>query len=156
MFPNINPTTTQAWKKLQEHFDEVSKNRMADYFKNDSNRYVNNSITLEDITVDYSKNNFNDQTKTLLLQLAEECKLKEARAAMFDGEKINQTEDRAVIHTALRNFSDNPMTVDGKDVMPEVREAREKMKSFCHKIHSGEWKGYSGKKIRNIVNICFI
>ena len=153
MFPNIDPTKTKTWKELSDHFNEVSKNKMADYFKNDKNRFKNNSLTLEDITVDYSKNNFNEDTKKLLLKLAEECKLKEATDAMFSGEKINRTEDRAVLHTALRSFKDNGLKVDGVDIMQEVNEVRNKMKSFCENIHSGKWLGYRGRKIKNIVNI---
>ena len=106
-----------------------------------------------DILFDYSKNIITEKTIGLLLQLAEECKLKTAVEAMFSGEKINATEDRAVLHVALRNFSDSPVMADGKDVMPEVRRVLKQMKTFCEKIHSGEWKGYSGKKIKYIVNI---
>lgn len=153
MFPKIDPTTTDSWKKLNEHFNETANNRIADYFKNDKNRFLNNSLSLEDITVDFSKNNFNDKTKSLLLNLADECKLKDAIEAMFSGEKINQTEDRAVLHTALRNFKDNGLKVDGVDIYKEVDEVRNKMKAFCENIHSGKWLGYRGRKIKNIVNI---
>ncbi len=153
MLPKINPTETAAWKALIAHQTEMKKVQMKDLFKKNPKRFEQMSIQFDDILFDYSKNILTDETLEKLLQLANECKVKTAREAMFAGEKINQTENRAVLHTALRNFSDKPMTVDGNDVMPEVREARQKMKSFCEKIHSGEWKGYTGKKITNIVNI---
>ena len=153
MFPKINPTETAAWKALTAHQGDMNEVQMKDLFQQNNDRFKKMSITFDDILFDYSKNIINDETLEKLLQLAEECKVKMAREAMFAGEKINQTEDRAVMHTALRNFSDKPITVDGEDIMPEVRETRQKMKSFCEKIHGGEWKGYSGKKIKNIVNI---
>lgn len=153
MFPTINPIETAAWKALQAHHTEMKTVQIKDLFKKDSKRFEKMSITLNDIIFDYSKNIITDETLEKLLQLAEDCKVKNAMEAVFDGEKINGTENRAVMHTALRNFSDQSMSIDGEDVMPEVRETREKMKAFCEKIHSGEWKGYSGKKIKNIVNI---
>ncbi len=153
MLPKINPTETAAWKALIAHQSEMKSIQMKDLFQQNPKRFEQMSILFDDILFDYSKNIISKETLEKLLKLTEECKVKEAREAMFGGEKINQTEDRAVLHTALRNFSDKSMTIDGKDVMPEVREARERMKSFCHKVHSGEWKGYSGKKIKNIVNI---
>ncbi len=106
-----------------------------------------------DILFDYSKNLVNAEIFSHLFDLAAECKVWEAIQAMFSGEKINQTENRSVLHTALRNFSGEPIFSDGRDVMPEVMQELEHMKSFCQKIHSGEWRGYSGKPIRNIVNI---
>ncbi|MDN5423111.1 MAG: glucose-6-phosphate isomerase, partial [Chryseobacterium sp.] len=124
-----------------------------DLFTKDSKRFEKMSITFNEILFDYSKNIITDETLEKLLQLAEDCKVKNAMDAIFAGEKINGTENRAVMHTALRNFSEQSMSIDGEDIMPEVRETREKMKAFCEKIHSGEWKGYSGKKIKNIVNI---
>lgn len=153
MFPTINPTETAAWKALLAHHTEIKTVQMKDLFKKDPKRFEKMSITLNDIIFDYSKNIITDETLEKLLQLAEDCKVKNAMEAIFDGEKINGTENRAVMHTALRNFSGQSMSIDGEDVMPEVRETREKMKVFCEKIHSGEWKGYSGKKIKNIVNI---
>ena len=153
MFPKINPTETQAWKDLKDHQAQMEKAQMKDLFADDSRRFKKMSIEFEDILFDYSKNIVTEETLEKLLRLTEDCKVKEARKAMFAGEKINGTEGRAVLHTALRNFSDNPVTIDGKDIMPEVRETREKMKSFCEKIHNGEWKGYTGKKITDIVNI---
>ena len=153
MFPKINPTETPAWKALIAHQTEMEKIQMKDLFEQDPKRFEKMSITFGDILFDYSKNIITEKTLDKLLQLADDCKVKVAREAMFAGEKINQTEDRAVMHTALRSFSDKPITIDGEDIMTEIRETRQKMKSFCEKIHSGEWKGYSGKKIKNIVNI---
>lgn len=153
MFPTINPTETPAWKALKAHQTQMKKVQMKDLFAQDSKRFKKMSIQFDQILFDYSKNIITEETLQKLLQLAEDCKVKEARKAMFAGEKINGTEGRAVLHTALRNFSDKPVTIDGKDVMPEVRETRQKMKSFCEKIHNGEWKGYTGKKITDIVNI---
>ena len=153
MLPKINPTETNAWKELYTHQSEMNHVQMKELFKNDPRRFDKMSIQLDEILFDYSKNILNEKTLELLFQLADESQVKVAREAMFSGEKINLSENRAVLHTALRNFSPEPITLDGGDIMPEVREAREKMKSFCRKIHSGEWKGYSGKKIKNIVNI---
>ena len=153
MLPKINPTETKAWKALIEHQLEMKKVQMKELFKKNPQRFEKMSISFGDILFDYSKNIINEETLKKLLQLAEECQVKTAREAMFAGEKINLSEDRAVLHTALRNFSDKSITIDGEDIMPEVRQAREKMKSFCKKIHSGDWKGYTGKKIKNIVNI---
>lgn len=153
MLPKINPTETAAWKALITHKSEMEKVQMSALFKKNPNRFEQMSVQLDTILFDYSKNLITEDTLELLLNLAEECEVKTAREAMFSGEKINLSEDRAVMHTALRNFSDESIMVEGEDIMPDVRTAREKMKSFCKKIHSGEWKGYSGKKIKNIVNI---
>jgi glucose-6-phosphate isomerase len=153
MFPIINPTETAAWKALIAHHAEMKTVQIKELFKKDSKRFEKMSITLNEILFDYSKNIITDETVEKLMQLAEDCKVKDAMEAIFDGEKINGTENRAVMHMALRSFSDQSMSIDGEDVMPEVRETRQKMKAFCEKIHSGEWKGYSGKKIKNIVNI---
>lgn len=153
MFPTINPTETAAWKALLAHHTEIKTIQIKDLFTKDSKRFEKMSITFNEILFDYSKNIITDETLEKLQQLADDCKVKNAMDAIFSGEKINGTENRAVMHTALRNFSDQSMSIDGEDIMPEVRETREKMKAFCEKIHSGEWKGYSGKKIKNIVNI---
>jgi len=153
MFPKINPTKTAAWKALSDHQADMKKVQMKDLFAQDPQRFEKMSIQLNDILFDYSKNIITDETLEKLFQLTDDCKLKTAMEAMFNGEKINETEDRAVMHTALRDFSDKSISIDGEDIMPEVREARQKIKSFCEKIHSGEWEGYSGKKIKNIVNI---
>ena len=156
MFPKVTPNGTAAWKQLQQHYQtEVAKHlHMRSLFKDDPDRFSKYSLKLDDILFDYSKNIITDKTLGLLRQLAEESKVKEAIEAMFAGEKINQTEDRSVLHTALRNFSGAPVTSDGKDVMPDVLRVLAQMKAFSARIHSGEWKGYTGKKIKYIVNIC--
>ncbi len=154
MLPKINPTNTQAWLLLRKHYeDEMSRRHMRDLFASDPERFKKFSLGLEDIVFDYSKNIVNPKTLQLLLQLAEDCKVKDAIHDMFAGLKINETEHRSVLHTALRNFSDTPILVDGKDVMPLVTRVKKHMQDFCQKIHSGEWKGYNGKKIKYIVNI---
>ena len=153
MFPKINPTTTLSWKLLQEHYMEMKNIQLKELFKEEGDRFKKYSLAVPDIIMDYSKNIITDKTVQLLLQLAEECNLRSGIEAMFNGEKINGTEGRAVLHTALRNFSGKPVLLDGKDVMPEVQKVLEQMKAFCKKVHDGEWKGYSGKKIKYIVNI---
>ncbi len=154
MFPKINPTTTQAWLLLKKHHQEdMQRTKVKDLFANDADRFKNFSLTLNDIVFDYSKNIITPKTIQLLQQLAEECKVKDGINAMFSGEIINETEQRSVLHTALRNFSGQPVMSEGKDVMPEVKKVLEQMKHFCASVHSGEWKGYTGKKIKYIVNI---
>jgi glucose-6-phosphate isomerase len=153
MLPKVNPTSTQAWQLLQEHSEEIKHTYLKDLFTEHSNRFSKYSLSVQDIIWDYSKNIITDKTLELLLKLADECKLRTAIEAMFEGEKINQTEDRAVLHTALRNCFDKPVLLDGKDVMPDVQKVLEQMRDFCGKMHNGEWKGYSGKKIKYIVNI---
>mgnify|MGYP000013969511 CR=1 FL=1 len=153
MLPKINPTKTAAWKKIKAHHTEMKSVQMKNLFADDAKRFQKMSITFDDILFDYSKNIVTDETQKLLLELAAECKLKTAIEAMFSGEKINETENRAVLHTALRNCFDAPVMLEGKNIMPEIRSVLEQMKTFCGKIHSGAWKGYSGKKIKNIVNI---
>ncbi|HSN62162.1 MAG TPA: glucose-6-phosphate isomerase, partial [Ferruginibacter sp.] len=153
MFPSINPTTTQSWKALQAHYNLFDQVKMKDLFYNDPERFSTFSLQLEDILFDYSKNIITQNTVEVLLELAEECQLKAAIEAMFTGEKINGTEGRAVLHTALRNFSGNAVMQEGKDVMTDVKAVQDQMKNFCNRLHSGEWKGYSGKKIKYLVNI---
>jgi glucose-6-phosphate isomerase len=154
MLPKINPTNTQAWFLLRKHHDEeMQRMHMKKLFENDADRFEKFSVTLNDILFDYSKNIITAKTIQLLLQLAEECKLKEAIESMFNGELINETEQRAVLHTALRNQSGKPFKWNGKDVMKEVKRVQQQMQSFCKKVHDGEWKGYTGKKIKYIVNI---
>ncbi len=153
MLPKINPTKTAAWKKLKAHYTEIKSVRTKNLFQNDATRFQKMSLTFDDILFDYSKNIITDETKKLLLELATECQLKSAIEAMFTAEKINETENRAVLHTALRNCFDAPVVFEGKDIMPDIRKVLVQMKTFCTKIHTGEWIGYSGKKIKNIVNI---
>ncbi|MEO7800632.1 MAG: glucose-6-phosphate isomerase [Ginsengibacter sp.] len=153
MFPKINPTTTPAWAALQAHFIEMKTIHLRDLFAEDAKRFEKFSLGLPNILFDFSKNLVTDKTIDLLLQLADGCKLNSAIEAMFSAEKINETENRAVLHTALRNFSGKPVMLDGKDVMKDVNAVLLQMKTFCEKIHSGEWTGYTGKKIKYIVNI---
>ncbi|HEX3023812.1 MAG TPA: glucose-6-phosphate isomerase [Chitinophagaceae bacterium] len=154
MLAKINPTNTQAWILLKKHFEEeMSRKQIKDLFAADKERFQKFSVTLDEIVFDYSKNIINPKTLQLLLQLAEECKLKDAIHDMFAGLKINETEQRSVLHTALRNFSDSAILVDGKDIMPLIKKVMKHMQSFCEQIHSGSWKGYTGKKIKYIVNI---
>lgn len=151
---NINPTTTQAWAALEAHKAVFGKTTIQELFAQEPNRFADYSLTFNnEILVDYSKNNINQETLKLLRQLAQECALDSAKEAMFTGAKINRTENRAVLHTALRNRSNAPVLVDGKDVMPEVNEVLAKMKSFCERVISGEWKGYTGKAITDVINI---
>lgn len=151
---NINPTNTQAWKALEAHQSQLANTTIADLFKQEQNRFNDYSLTFENqILVDFSKNKINQETLKLLHQLAKESALDEAINAMFTGEKINRTENRAVLHTALRNRSNTPVYVDGKDVMPEVNTVLAKMSAFCDRVISGEWKGYTGKAITDVVNI---
>ncbi len=154
MLPRINPTNTQAWFLLKKHYeDEMSRKHMRDLFASDPERFQHFSLCLDQLVFDYSKNIINQKSLQLLLQLADECKLQDAIHDLFAGIKINETEQRSVLHTALRNFSDTPILVDGKDIMPKVRKVQNQMSAFCEQIHSGTWKGYTGKKIKYIVNI---
>ncbi|HAW3652161.1 glucose-6-phosphate isomerase [Escherichia coli] len=151
---NINPTQTAAWQALQKHFDEMKDVTIADLFAKDGDRFSKFSATFDNqMLVDYSKNRITEETLAKLQDLAKECDLAGAIKSMFSGEKINRTENRAVLHVALRNRSNTPILVDGKDVMPEVNAVLEKMKTFSEAIISGEWKGYTGKAITDVVNI---
>ncbi len=152
MFPKINPLNTNSWKELQAHYQQMKQIHMRELFLN-GNRFKKFSLCTNELVFDYSKNIITDETIKLLLQLAEECKVKEAIEAMMNGEKINATENRAVLHTALRNFSGNPVFTEGKDIMPDIKKALKKMKAFCSGIHKGNTRGYTGKRITNFVNI---
>ena len=148
----INPTQTAAWQALTAH--QAENLTIAKLFQANPQRFSQYHVNFEDqILVDFSKNAVNETTLALLQQLAEECGLAQAKEAMFSGEKINYTENRAVLHTALRNRSNTPVLVDGKDVMPEVNAVLAKMKVFCQRVISGEWKGYTGKAITDVINI---
>ncbi|SUB83803.1 Glucose-6-phosphate isomerase [Pragia fontium] len=154
MMKSINPTETAAWQALNQHFAEMKDVTIRDLFTQDSNRFAHFSATFDNqMLIDFSKNRITDKTLTLLRELAKESDLTGAIKAMFSGEKINRTEDRAVLHVALRNRSNTPILVDGQDVMPEVNAVLAKMKAFCQRIISGEWKGFSGKVITDVVNI---
>ena len=151
---NINPTQTNAWKALTQHHAQRKNATIQELFAQEKDRFNKYSLTFNDeILVDFSKNNLTQETLGLLRQLSEECGLAQAKKAMFDGEKINRTENRAVLHTALRNRANTSVLVDGKDVMPEVNAVLAKMKTFCARVISGEWKGYTGKAITDVINI---
>lgn len=153
MLNSTNFTQTPAFKKLKAHHRTISKKHLKELFAEDKNRFKKFSIKFNDILLDYSKNNINRRTIGYLTDLAKECDLSGAIEQMFMGEKINQTENRSVLHVALRNRSNTPILVDGKDVMPDVNEVLEKMKVFSGKVISGTWKGYTNKSITDIVNI---
>ena len=153
MLPTINPTKTKSWKKLQQHAAQIECVHMRELFAKDADRAKKFSLQQGDIFFDYSKNRITDKTLKHLLALTSETKLQDALTSMFDGDKINQTENRSVLHIALRNFGKNPIKSDGVDVMPQVREVQKKMKNFCTAVHSGKHLGYTGKKIKSIVNI---
>jgi glucose-6-phosphate isomerase len=153
MLPNIDFTTTKAYKYLTDHFIDIASIDLKALFKADGDRFSKFSLQFEDILVDYSKNRVTDETVALLIQLARECMLNNAIDAMFSGEKINATEGRQVLHTALRNQSNTPVLVDGKDVMPEVNAVLKQMKTFSDAVISGAWKGFTGKQITDVVNI---
>ncbi|MDG0803713.1 glucose-6-phosphate isomerase [Pectobacterium polaris] len=151
---NINPSQTAAWQALQHHFDAMKDVQISELFAQDSDRFAHFSATFDDqMLVDYSKNRITAETMEKLHALARETDLSAAIKSMFAGEKINRTEDRAVLHVALRNRSNTPILVDGKDVMPEVNAVLAKMKDFSERVIGGEWKGYTGKTITDVVNI---
>ena len=150
---NINPSTTEAWQKLRDHFYDMQTNSIKDMFANDLNRAEKFTIKWNDFLIDYSKNNINQKTVDLLLELATEVGLKEAIASYFSGENINQTEDRAVLHTALRANENDEVFVEGKNIIPEIFQVKEKIKLFSNEIISGNRKGYTNKAFTDIVNI---
>ncbi len=153
MLAKINPTKTKAWKKLKEHHKRMKDHHMVDLFRQDPARFSKFSTRFEDIFLDYSKNRITPETVRLLLGLARECKVGDAMKKMFAGDKINETENRAVLHVALRNRSNSPVYVDGSDIMPEVNAVLKQMERFSEAILSGQWKGYTGKGITDVVNI---
>ena len=153
MLPKINPVSTTAWQLLYHHANELRSKHMRDMFREDPDRYKKFALCLDEMVFDYSKNIITEKTIKLLVQLAEECKLPETMKAMYQGDKINETEKRAVLHIALRNSSNYPIYSEGSDVMPLVNAVLQKMSSFCQAVHKGKFRGYSGKRIKYIVNI---
>ncbi len=153
MLNKINPAETNSWKRLIDHHHEMKHSHMKDMFNMDQERFKRFSAAFEDIFLDYSKNIINENTMTLLMELADEINLKDAMEKFFSGDRINKTENRAVLHTALRNMSGGPVLLEGKDVMPEVKGVLKQMKSFADRITSRQWHGYSGKPVTDIVNI---
>ncbi|HEX8098467.1 MAG TPA: glucose-6-phosphate isomerase, partial [Pyrinomonadaceae bacterium] len=148
-------TATQlpAWQALAAHYDELAPRHMRDLFKEDPDRFKRFSVSFKDILLDYSKNRVTDETMRLLFELARQAKLSEWTERMFNGEKINITEDRAVLHVALRNRSNRPILVDGEDVTPQVNAVLAHMREFTEAVRSGAWTGYTGKRITDAVNI---
>jgi glucose-6-phosphate isomerase len=144
---------SKAWKSLASHSLKLKELHLRDLFKEDPKRGEKMTVEAEGIYLDYSKNRVTNETITLLLELAEECGLRKRIDAMFGGDKINITEDRAVLHVALRAPKGESIVVDGENVVPAVHEVLDKMTTFCNRVRSGEWKGHTGKKIRNVVNI---
>ena len=153
MLKKINPTQTKSWAKLQSNYKTIKNKHMRDMFSDDPDRSSRFSIKVDDIFIDYSKNIVTEETLKLLGNLSKEVGLKEATDNMFLGEKINETEGRAVLHIALRNTSKKPILVDGKNIMPEINAELDHMEKFSEEIITGSWKGYTGKPIKNIVNI---
>ncbi|OEY73709.1 glucose-6-phosphate isomerase [Salegentibacter salarius] len=150
---NINPTQTAAWKKLEKHFSDVQQLQLKEQFEKDPDRASKFSIAWEDFYLDYSKNRITADTRDLLLELAEECDLRSAINSYFKGDAINATENRAVLHTALRAPADTEIKLDGENVVPEVQEVKEKIRKFSDRIISGEKKGYTGKAFTDVINI---
>ncbi len=150
---NINPTRTESWKKLQLHFEQIKDVTMKSLFQKDNTRKEKFTLSFDEFTLNYSKNRITEKTLSHLLNLASETELQDAIEKYFNGDKINETENRAVLHTALRNQNNNEIKVDGFDVMPEIKQTLLKIKSFSEAVISGSFKGYSNKKITDIVNI---
>ena len=154
MLKSINPTATEAWEKLQSEYNSKKDMSLKELFDKDPARFEKFSKTFgDDFLLDFSKNLIDEEILNSLISLANEVDLKSAIDAMFSGDTINKTENRAVLHTALRNRSNTPVFVNGEDVMPKINAVLDKMQQFCTKVHSGEWKGYTGKPITDIVNI---
>jgi len=150
---NKNPKKLEAWKKLEIHFNKIKNIQIKEYFKKNPKRALEMSCSWKGFFLDYSKNRIDEKGMSFLKELAKEADLSIAIKKYFNGEKINSTENRSVLHTALRNFSDKPIFIDGKDIMPEIENVRTKIKNFSKKIISGEWKGFSGKPITHVVNV---
>ena len=144
MLPQQNPTQTQAWEALSNHYDAIQHKHLRELFATDPQRFEKFSLRFSDLLLDYSKNRITEETMELLLQLARSCGVEEALEAMFSGKKINSTEGRAVLHTALRYQGPDPIVVDGQDVVPEVKAVLERMYHFADRLQSGEWKGKAG------------
>ncbi|MEJ2379750.1 MAG: glucose-6-phosphate isomerase [Gammaproteobacteria bacterium] len=146
-------TNSPAWNALRQHFDDACRLHMRDLFERDPRRFERFSLQVGEILLDYSKNRITEDTRALLLDLAREREVEAWRERMFNGDKINVTEDRAVLHVALRNRGERPIRVDGEDVMPAVRSVLAHMREFSEQVRSGEWRGYTGKAITDVVNI---
>lgn len=150
---NINPTTTNSWEKLTNHFDEIKNTHLKDLFKDDAHRTENFTRSSGDFTLDFSKNRITQETIDLLIELANEVGLKDAIQKYFSGNQINKTEKRAVLHTALRAKNKTPIFIDGKDIKPEIKNTLQQIEKITEAVVSGKWKGYTGKEITDVVNI---
>lgn len=148
-----NILDSDAWKQLDKHYQQTKTTHMRELFATNPDRFNQFSIRLNDILLDYSKNRVTDETLQLLIDLAKQAGVEKWREKMFSGEHINVTEDRAVLHVALRNRSNQPMTVDGKDVIPGVNRVLDKMRIFSEDVRSGDYRGYNGERIKSIINI---
>jgi glucose-6-phosphate isomerase len=153
MLPKKGFTNTTAYQNLSDHYSEIKDEKLRDLFAGSTSRFEDFSIAFNDILLDFSKNRINKTTIKLLTDLAKETGLKEAIKAMFDGQQINETEERAVLHTALRNPNTSGLAVNGKDILPDIHQVLNQMEAFSKQVISGEWKGYTGKSIQHIVNI---
>jgi len=154
MLPKINPTTTQAWQLLQKHFEEQKNIPLIERFKSEAHRFEDFSLQWENFLFDFSKNHWNKETVNLLKALFEECGWKAALESQFAGEKINETEDRAVFHTGLRNvFAEKSILIEGENVQPDILESLELLGTFTDQVRTGQWLGTTGKRIKYIVNI---
>ena len=153
MLNKINPTQTRSWQALADHYQEIKETRMVDLFEKDPDRFDKFSLRFNDILVDFSKNRLTEDTVKRLIRLADETDLSTAIEKMFSGDRINETENRPVLHVALRNRKNTPIFVDGVDVMPKVNAVLQKMRDFSSKVTGGKWRGYTGRRITDIVNI---
>ncbi len=148
---NVNPSKTESWKKLENHFNDIKNVHLRDLFSNNENRKEDFSVKLNDFNIDFSKNRIDATTMKLLVELANEVELKDAISKYFGGEKINATEGREVLHTALRNTKE--VLVEGQNVVEDVQATLAQIETFTNKVVSGDWKGYTGKEITDVVNI---
>ena len=151
--PRINPLKTKSWEELKNHFNKIKGTSISDLFVNDPNRFKNFSINFGDLLLDFSRNRINDETLDIFEKLAEEIKLSDAIKSYFNGEKINETEGRGVLHTAVRNQSNNKLIHDGVNIIEKIKTERERVFKFSNEIITGNYLGFSGKKISTIVNV---
>ena len=151
--PKINPLKTKSWGELINHFNKIQSQPISHFFANDSNRFENFSIKFDDILLDYSKNRINNETLEIFEKLTEEIKLEDAVKSYFNGEKINETEKRAVLHTAIRNQNNEKLIHDGINIIEKIKIERQRVFKFSNEIINGNYLGFSGKKISTIVNV---
>ena len=150
--PKINPLKTKSWEELKNHFNDIKSQTISSFFSNNSNRFKDFSIKFDNLLLDFSKNRLNEKTLKIFENLAEEVKLDDAIKSYFNGEKINETEKRGVLHTAIRDQSNNEIVHDGENIIKKIKNERERVYKFSSEIISGNYQGYSGKKISTIVN----